>query len=144
MSECDCVALNTSLLHASVYSGMGFNSFAVFDDVVYAAGDEGIYIFDSDKDNGVDINTGVVLPTTVLGTLSTKRIRVCVTDCKGNQPTIRLVASSSFTYPVSVDSIVNRAKAYYPRTLRGKQFDILVANFDSILNMEFFLTILTR
>lgn len=144
MLECDCVALNTSLLHASVYSGMGFDSFAVFEDVLYAAGEEGIYVFDSDKDGDNEINTGAVLPMTTLGTLSSKRIRVCVTDCHGAQPTIRLIASSSFTDPVVVDSIVSRAKAYYPRTLRGKQFEIILANFDSILKMEFFLTILTR
>lgn len=144
MSEYDSLALNTSLLHASVYSGMDFNSFAVSGDVVYAAGDSGIYILDSDKDGDAEINTGIVLPTTILGTLASKRVRVCFTDCQGSQPTIRLVASSSFTDPVSADAVVARSKAFFPRTVRGKNFDIVIANFDSIIKMEFFLTILTR
>lgn len=144
MSEYDSLALNTSLLHASVYSGMDFNSFTVLDDVVYAAGADGVYVLDSDKDGDAEINTGIILPTSVLGTLASKRVRVCFTDCNGAQPTVRITASSSFTDPVTVDSVVSRSKAFYPRTLRGKNFDIVIANFDSILKMEFFLTILTR
>ena len=138
----DCVVLNTEHLHASVYDGMDFNSFATVDGVLYAANENGIYVFDNDADTS--FHSGVVLPITYLGSLSSKRVRVCVTDCYGVQPTIRLKAYTAYKDEVQSDSVVVRDKAYFPRTLRGKKFEILVSDFDCLFKMEFFVTILTR
>lgn len=140
----DCIAVNTKDLFLSVYSNFNYNSFTVFDDYVYAANENGIFILDSDTDNGEKIVSGIVLPVTTFSSLSDKRIRMCFADCQGVQPTLRLTTYSADRTEVVSDQTISRSKAYFPRTLRGKEWEIRVSDFDSLLLMEFFLTILTR
>jgi hypothetical protein len=144
VTECDTIALNTQFLHASVYSGFAYNSFTVFDGVVYAACDDGVFILDSDKDNGVPFSSGVLLPSTYLGSLSKKRIRMCFIDSVGEQPLVRVKASSSYTDEMVSTQKISRSRAYFPRTILGKEFEVAIADFDSLARIEFFVTILTR
>jgi hypothetical protein len=132
-------AFNGQTFEPSVYSGFAFNSYAVEDEVTYAAREEGIYILGGPTDAGVVIHDGVILSPLLFGTNSRKRFRAGVFDIEGTAPIVRGEAGGA-----GVSIPILRSKAFFPRSLMGKKWTFLVAEFDELGQVELFPVVLTR
>lgn len=132
-------AFNGQTFEPSVYSGFDFNSYAFEDGVTYAAREEGVYVLDGTTDAGTIIHTGVILSPDIFGANNRKRFRAGFFDINGISPIVRgEVGGVGSNLP-----IVN-SKAVFPRTLVGKKWAFLVADFDELGQIELFPIILTR
>lgn len=142
--DLDCVVLNTSSFHPSVYTGFNFNSMTVFQDVLYAADSSGIYVFDSDTDDGTEFHTGVVLPRTNFLSMSDKRLRCVFVDHTGGPVSVS-ISSDKFGVAVATEvRELSRSKAFFSRNLRGKGFDIAISDFNVLSLVELFCVTLVR
>ena len=132
-------AFNGLTFEPSVYSGFAFNSYAVEDGVTYAAREEGIYVLDGTSDAGAAIHSGVILSPSMFGTNNRKRFRAGFFDVEGGAPIVRgEVSGDGSRIPIL------RSKVVFPRTLEGKKWTFLVADFDELGQVELFPVVLTR
>lgn len=132
-------AFSGKTFEPSVYSGFSFNSYAVEEGVTYAAREEGIYALDGTTDAGAEIHSGVVLSPSMFGTLNRKRFRAGFFDIEGTAPIVRgEVGGVGSSLP-----IVN-SRVMFPRTLVGKKWTFVVADFDELGRVELFPVVLTR
>lgn len=123
----------------SVYSGFTFNSYAAEDGVTYAAREEGIYVLDGTADAGAAIHSGVILSPSMFGTNNRKRFRAGFFDVEGAAPIVRgEVGGAGSSIPIV------HSKAMFPRSLVGKKWTFLVAEFDELGQVELFPVVLTR
>lgn len=86
----DCWVLNTHLLAPSMYTDYNFNSYAVLNNQCFAAKEDGIYLLDSVEDE--DIETGVRVDLTNLGTKLKKRLYRAYFGVAGKTPTIKVIS----------------------------------------------------
>jgi len=142
--DSDCIALSTSAFHPSIFTGFNFNSMTVFQDVLYAADSTGIYVFDSDTDDGVEFHTGVILPQTNFGSMSDKRIRGAFIDYTGGPISLSVSASKLGVSVTTELRELSGSKTFFSRNLRGKSFDIAISDFNVLSLAEFFCIILVR
>lgn len=132
-------AFNGQTFEPSVYSGFAFNSYAVEEGATYAAREEGIYVLGGTTDAGATIHSGVVLSPSMFGTNNRKRFRAGVFDIEGAAPVVRgEVGGAGVSIPIL------HSKAFFPRSLMGKKWTFLVAEFDELGQTELFPIILTR
>ena len=132
-------AFNGKTFEPSVYSGFSFNSYAVDEGVTYAAREEGIYILDGTTDAGADIHNGVILSPSLFGAENRRRFRAGVFDVEGAAPIVRAEVGA-----VGASIPILNSKAFFPRTLMGKKWTFLVAEFDELGRTELFPVVLTR
>jgi len=132
-------AFNGKTFEPSVYSGFSFNSYAVDEGVTYAAREEGIYILDGTTDAGADIHNGVILSPSLFGAENRRRFRAGVFDVEGAAPIVRAEVGA-----VGASIPILNSKAFFPRTLMGRKWTFLVAEFDELGRTELFPVVLTR
>jgi hypothetical protein len=70
-----CLHCNLSNVAATQFINYPFKSLCVFNDKILAAGPDGLFTIEGNKDNGGDIEAYAKLPTTDLGSSNQKRIR---------------------------------------------------------------------
>jgi hypothetical protein len=132
-------AFNGATFEPSVYSGFAFNSYTVEGGVTYAAREEGIYILDGTTDSGSVIHDGVILSPTMFNLQNRKRFRQAFFDIAGSAPVIRgEVSGQAANIPIL------HGKAMFPRALVGNKWTFLIADFDSLGQIELFPVVLTR
>jgi hypothetical protein len=132
-------AFNGQTFEPSVYSGFAFNSYAVEDEVAYAARDEGIYVLDGTTDAGAEIHSGVILSPSMFGTQNRKRFRAGFFDVEGTAPIVLGEVGG-----VGSSILIVNSRVMFPRTLVGNKWTFLVADFDELGRTELFPVVLTR
>ncbi len=132
-------ALNSTGHHVSVYSGHGFNSYAIFASVPYAAGASGIYRLTEDSDDGQPIRTGVILSDTLLGNSEKKRIRKASFGITGHRPALKVeVDGEEIVYKI------DRMESHPSKRQGGNRWIIKVVDFDTLDFIEFIPLVLVK
>jgi len=132
-------AFNGKTFEPSVYSGFSFNSYAFEEGVTYAAREEGIYLLEGTSDAGAVIHDGVILSPSMFGTNNRKHFRAGFFDVEGVAPIVRgEVGGIGSSIPIM------RSRATFPRSLVGKKWTFLIAEFDELGQVELFPIVLTR
>ncbi len=136
----ECWVLNSNQFNASIYSGYGFNSYCVYNNVAYGAKSTGIYKLTGKTDDGTAFKPGIVLPDTRCGTTRNKRFKYAHFGLSGGTtPSIRMETDNgSETYTIT------NSKAIFSRNLKGKLWTVKIQDFDDLDFVELFPIILTR
>ena len=135
----ECWALN-GLTEPSVYSGMGFNSYAELDGCIYGAKEEGIYLMEGNSDAGAAIRTGVVLGPMSFAGLNRVHFRRVYFGISGSMPVLQAEADGT----PGLSAAILRSNVTLPRTQVGRKWAFLVGDFDELEMMELFPVVITR
>ena len=135
----ECWSLNTAAFHPSVYSGYGFNSFAIFNDTVYGAKSDGIYELTGEKDDGESFHSGFILPKTNFDNAHNKRFRKAFFGVSGNDLTMKMETDSGWKVFAITDTEMS-----ITRDLKGRSWTISVEDFDEFDMIELLPIILSR
>lgn len=125
------LALDTERLAPSVHSMPAFNSFALIDEDVYAAGGAGIYRLGGDTDDGAAIHSGVAWLKTSFNSTNRKKIRAVFLE--GEIENTRLQAETDTGSEVYA---VNRHRISIGRNLIGRDWSLRLSDFDRLEAVE--------
>jgi hypothetical protein len=125
----ECWVLNTPKFYPSVYSGFNFNSFCTFNGRAYGANSTGIYELTGTTDSGTAIKTGVVLPKSLLGIPTAKRLLKAKLGVTGTTPVLILEVENGTrkTFPISTFKIADGN-----RDVKGREWTVSVTDFDTL------------
>jgi hypothetical protein len=125
----ECWVLNTPKFYPSVYSGFNFNSYATFNGRAYGANSTGIYELVGTTDAGTAIKTGVVLPKSLLGIPTAKRLLKAKLGVTGTTPVLILEVENGTrkTFPISTFKIADGN-----RDVKGREWTVSVTDFDTL------------
>lgn len=123
--------LSGQVYEPSIFTGFNFNSYAVYQGRIYAAGLDGIYLLGGEDDNGTPIHSGMRLDSYNFGTDREKRLRVLrLGDC-GEGVQVKVVVGEKEGY-----FEVDRGRVPVSRDLQGREFTIDIADFDRLSQLE--------
>ena len=137
----ECFVLNTSAFHSSIYSGFNFNSYCTYNNRTFAAGRTGIVEITGDTDKGEDINTGVIFHETDFSMPETKKFRSAYLGVSGSDP---VVVMESCNGERRVYSVSDRGSISASRAVKGKIWNLTVADFDILDSIKLIPVILSR
>jgi hypothetical protein len=137
----ECWVLNTPKFHPSVYSGFNFNSYATFNGRAYGANSTGIYELTGTTDSGTAIKTGVVLPKSLLGIPTAKRLLKAKLGVTGTTPVLILEVENGTrkTFPISTFKIADGN-----RDVKGREWTVSVTDFDTLDSLSLTPQVLPR
>jgi hypothetical protein len=137
----ECYALNTPKFYPSMYSGFDFNSYAVYQDRVFGANDDGIYELTGTTDAGSNIHTGVILSATDFSMPHQKRFRRGYLSLSGDAPMMIFENETGQREAYSIDV---QGKVVASSELKGKKWKLTVVDFSTLDHIKLIPVILTK
>lgn len=126
------LALDTERLAPSVHNMIRFNSFALINDVLYAAGAMGIYKIIGNTDDGRVFTSGVSWNKTSFGKIHKKKIRAIYLEGEANGAVLQAKTNSKTE---NYTTVKNRIPV--SRNLKGSTWDLRFAGFERLEAMDF-------
>lgn len=137
----ECWVLNTPKFAPSIYSNFDFNSYASFDGKAFGANATGIYELTGETDAGREIDAGVSFSKTTFGVPTSKRMLKAYIGYTGGSPVmvVEVENGTRKTYTISqYNSVVGS------RDVKGRQWKLSIAGFDSLDTVKLVPIVLTR
>lgn len=126
-------------LGVSLYTGLNFNSYAVFQEQAYGAGADGVFLLEGDDDNGVRIRTGMRLKKANFGTRTHKRLRSVDMNDGNDDASVRIEVDGN------EGTFFQEPNGWrIPRDLQGKEFVIDVLDFEELSHLNLTPVVLAR
>lgn len=136
----ECWVLQSNELLATIYSGMDFNGYCVFENAAYGSRDDGIYVLTGALDGEAAIHTGVEIGPTNFGTTRRKRIRRIYLGKCGNNVTV----TASVDDGTEETFAVVKGAVTLPRNLVGREWTLKISDFERLDMIELLPVILER
>ncbi len=116
----------------SIYSGFNFNSYARHRGQYYGAKEDGIYLLEGEDDAGAEIHSGVRLSPANFGSERLKRLHLLRLGGECGRARVKVSNGNGTAGYFEVEE----GRAAVSREIKGSQFTVEIADFDSLNHLE--------